>query len=849
MAVGPRDADPGPALAALARLVADAGAVAAGAGVELAPGFVSARLEGAHGDRRDAVLAALRAVDPARLGERAGLLVALFGTSATKPVGAAAEQAIAEQRWGTLQLASAASDLLGPEQLERLLALDVDATRATASVMATHLRTVLGPYPQRRRLDLLLDLCAQVSSHQELERRRERILATQGRQSRLADLRARYAQHQDVLVLADVRGDLGHEPTLAEAARWKAESWHWWWWLRRALADALAATALLRTAVAVADHGVEEGLARCRASLEAAAAMLNDDEAGLAARRVPGLAGLPARPGCYARDLLRPRGESFALQRVARARDYGLVVLEAVTSFLETVPAWLGAWDGSALADWRAAAGFTEQRPPAAWTQSPLGNHGEPLAARPPKSEIPGDLLWLAELADALAVLHGHDAAMIENWQGVLPSIDVDPRPEPPDPLTPRFDSIPLAVAGVAQLVSLGGAPPARCRSWRELADSLMGSAEIAEAMTGAFRLPEPLAAWEGRVVPGTRLRVQWAHDPRMLARWSSYMGNCIAGPGYVEAATKGESMLAALLDRDGQIALNVEIVRGRGAWRVEELRARFNADPEPALEKQVERWAKGLPAPEIPAAPAVSHPPRGPRGRRPRLRLFAEVGEPLSALASAALADSVTVAAVGVLEELYGGPVPLRRLGPDRLAAVCRDGLTSVGLARLWSATASRPLERALAELAYGERLDPLLDDTPLLGSLRTLAKQPAIAQARTIELVARRIRAAIGSMARSGEPVLDSGPGVDALCALVVAATSWQAPGPLITLTEASGFPASRLDDEVWQRALLGARELGADLAAFHAHGGLAVPAAWLGRGGWPALWSRAKRDIRHL
>lgn len=43
-------------------------------------------------------------------------------------------------------------------------------------------------------------------------------------------------------------------------------------------------------------------------------------------------------------------------------------------------------------------------------------------------------------------------------------------------------------------------------------------------------------------------------------------------------------------------------------------------------------------------------------------------------------------------------------------------------------------------------------------------------------------------------------------------------------------------------------GAQELGADLTAFWQQvstGGLVVPSAWLGRGGWPALWSRAARN----
>ncbi|GAA1844926.1 hypothetical protein [Actinomadura bangladeshensis] len=144
-----------------ARLLDQAGAaggvVAAGAGVDLGAGFRSARLDGAHGDQRDAVLAALRVVgvDGAhRLGQRAGFLVALFGPSVTRRVGAAAARAVEEERWAALHLASAASDVLGPEQLERVL----------------ERRHALGG--------------------------RERRLATQSRRDRLDDLRRR-RRHDD----------------------------------------------------------------------------------------------------------------------------------------------------------------------------------------------------------------------------------------------------------------------------------------------------------------------------------------------------------------------------------------------------------------------------------------------------------------------------------------------------------------------------------------------------------------------------------------------------------------------------------------------------------------------------
>src|SRR5689334_15357821 len=63
VAVGPAGAGPDVVQAAvdgLAALVAGGTEVAAGAGVDLGGGFSSARLAGAPGDRRDALLAALR---------------------------------------------------------------------------------------------------------------------------------------------------------------------------------------------------------------------------------------------------------------------------------------------------------------------------------------------------------------------------------------------------------------------------------------------------------------------------------------------------------------------------------------------------------------------------------------------------------------------------------------------------------------------------------------------------------------------------------------------------------------------------------------------------------------------
>jgi hypothetical protein len=146
--LGPRGESADDAVDDLLALVEAGGADVAGAGVEVTGGFRTARLAGAGGDRRDAVLAALRLLGDEgapRLGERAGVLVALFGPRATKPVGAAAAAALHDGRWGVLHLASAASDVLGPEQLERVLRLTgphAHTADGPASILAGHLERV-----------------------------------------------------------------------------------------------------------------------------------------------------------------------------------------------------------------------------------------------------------------------------------------------------------------------------------------------------------------------------------------------------------------------------------------------------------------------------------------------------------------------------------------------------------------------------------------------------------------------------------------------------------------------------------------------------------------------------------
>src|SRR3954447_12515493 len=187
VALGPVDAcaaDAADAVATLEVLVALGGVVAAGAGVDLGAGFRSARLPGARGDRRDAVLAALRALGPAeaaRLGARAAVMVALFGRAVPRPVGAAAGAAVAAGRYGVLGYASAASDVLGPEQLVTLLALDpaagVDPLRdAVPSTLAAQLGRLLTPLPRPARLRVLVDLWDRVQQTQARANRRFGLL-------------------------------------------------------------------------------------------------------------------------------------------------------------------------------------------------------------------------------------------------------------------------------------------------------------------------------------------------------------------------------------------------------------------------------------------------------------------------------------------------------------------------------------------------------------------------------------------------------------------------------------------------------------------------------------------------
>ncbi|MFB4319174.1 hypothetical protein [Actinomadura sp. 21ATH] len=907
VALGPAaasEAEAAEAVAELDRLVRAGGVVAAGAGVALGGGFRSARLEGARGDQRDAVLAALKVLGLAeadRLGARAGFLVALFGPAVTKPVGTAAAAAIAEGRWAALHLATAASDVLGPEQLERILALTAPEgadpiAGGLPSVLAANLRGALGPVPRRRRAELIEDLWERTAERHRSRVRRERLLATQGRRRRLDDLRARRSHHEDELALDALRLHLGvAEPTLAAAARWLPPDSYWYCVLNRVLEDAFAATALLHTAVAVADHGVAEGMARCAALLAAADAEVPGGWARRAGRKVPGLTGLAARPVTPVHELCRkwkkgpgtPGFAAYVKLRLAHARDYAELTAEHIAALLDgrsgAPAAVLRSWGGYSVDGWRAASGLAPGRGGedwdrlAAWAEHVLGER-PPAGAREHASEVTGDLLWCADLVDALARLHGHEAAGIDP-QRPAPWLDPDP-PAERDPLEPPLDSVAGAVAGAAQLVALGGAPARGARTWPDFVASLRAGAEITAALGGGFPVPAALAAVDGTAVPGTGGTFRLARGARTVAEWAGYMGNCIAGPYYLDNAEKGRIGLAALSGEDGRIFVNLELAPARPTargWQITELAARFNAAVDERLEERLRAWVATIPPtveePEPPAEEAADEPPPGrPVRRRPRPRLLQDAGPVLGGLAEKAWAAEVTDAAGGALAVLSGsdaGPeaalTRLRRLGPAALANAVRNALGDGGLdlVDLWTLTSVRPLRTAVDALDPAlrdrfENLPLLLGAAPLPGSLRRLVRTRAVAPAYSMNLVALRLRAAIGRLVAGGDPAIAAAvsrrTAEPLLCALVVTVTCGPAADGQVPVAPPGkvtvpGFPATALSDEdgPWQRAFPDARELGADTGAFwervHADG-LRVPAGWLPAGGWNALWARAHR-----
>ncbi|QOW36048.1 hypothetical protein [Nocardia seriolae] len=881
------------ACADLAGLMELGGPVIAGAGIDLGDGFTSARLAGASGDRRDAVLAALRVLRVGgawRLGERTATLVALFGVTATKPVGAAAEQAMGEGRWAAVVLASAAANLLGPEQLVRVLALtapeDVDPiSDAVPSALAENLGEVLESFTRPRRLELLLDLWERVCAGQTAELMRRRLAASHDL-SVVAALGARY-RHFDEAEQMRTAGI--SEPTLITALHFEP-TWEdfWRYTVERRIEDALAATVLLKTAIAVHECGIDAGLARVREEITVVSTLSDDGELERACRLVAKQSPLPARPACRLRDIdlwlrqHRPRNAAFeklVRVRISTALAYATVVYEACERTFGSELSWRqcpDGWDSDALRAWRKVAGYTAPHTPATWLHEPLTvedpapSLAQRLAADAGTRELASDMLWMADLADAIARARGHAAAEIDGGFQI-PCVVLEPDVPRPEPLTPRVDSIPLAVAGAAQLLALGATAPARCRDWNRLCAGLMSSGTVAQTLSNEFVVAEPVLAYEGAVLPGTAFRIQIARNAGRLAEWSDYMGNCIAGPWYQAEAVRGRSILVAIRDESDVIRANVELRAVGARWVVDEIKARFNNEPDSALLQAVRDWAGSLRAaePEVDPMESVNVEPPV-RNRRSGANPVREVGPLLREAARKAQIESES--ALRELAALAGDTegdaktlTALRRSSIERSTLLCveaLDGRPSI-LPRLWAATGVRPLAAAVEALDPGvlaryPRLRGLTADAPLPSQvLRTLAKDPDIAAARNQDRVAHRIRAILARLARTGDAsftaALTRHPTPDLLCPLVLATTAasrHRIPVSAITGPGADvvpGFPATSLSDSEgpWAAAWPAALELGTDKAEFadqFSRTGLLVPAAWLGAGGWPALWSRA-------
>ena len=878
VAVGPAGTEvPAEVPVRLRALVAAGGELAAGAGVDLGGGFRSARIDGHPGDRRDAVLAALAVPEFAdRLDPPPALLAALFGPAATRPLGAATVETITAGRWPVLRYAVAAGDLLGPEQLVRLLGLRAPAgidpfPAGLPSVVGAHLGRVLRPLSGARRLRLLTDLWDQVCAAGEAGQRRDRLRDSQRRQQGCDDLQARAERFDHDDVLAWLRRGVGQNPTLVQAALWEPPRALWSARTGRVLSDALAATVLARLATTAVDLGYPAALERHRAEIAAAVATLTKRETAAAARPVPGLSGHPSRPVCYLRDLQRlPPGEPLSPKRIryvrdrlALARDYGTLALRNARSAIvngryDQPEGARQAWQAATtteLGSWREQVGYFSPERLVGWE---LGSG--PVRAG---TEQVGDLFWYAELADALARLRGYPAAEITvDVDG--PYADPEAAPET-DPLMPRPDSIALAAAGTAQLAELGGTFARRPRTWTELVGGLLAGVTAAEAQPGRFAVPAPAEAADGTPLPGTDLRIEVARTGRQLAGWAGYMGNCIAVPHYVQAAAAGREILVALRAPDGRILANVEVrLTGKG-WRIGEMKARFNDEPDADLVRRTTEWIASLPMPgepepEPPIEPAPT-PPR--RGRRPAsaARLTVEVGERLGDLAEAALRPAPQLAALIDAEPGPEAFVALRRAGPAAVTHGCRRLLASVPIATLWEASAHRPLSEAVAAMptAVRDRLAPLGADVPLPRTLRGLARLPRIAPARNAELASIRLRAAFGELLRADAPELAHAmtrrPYGPLLRAAALAVTSWGGLETADAVTAVTarrrirvpGFPQSSLRDESWQAAWPDAVGLGAEPEGFWdriAEHGLLVPSSWLSNGDWPALWARAAR-----
>ena len=465
-------------------------------------------------DRREALLRALRAATtgaPASveaLGPPTRVTVGLFGPAATRRVGRALAAAVVAGRWGAIQLASAAADLLGPERLEAILALDGDEPEVAVAPLADQLAEVLGPYPEARRHALLVDLWAAVAAERTAAADQER------RSAWAVTVAGTQPDDPSAWLRETLESELDNVDGGAVGLAFNRPNWYATHALDHACRNAMAALALVLLAIAERDGPFD-------AQLDALDPLLDHVDqwssapkwSGPAVRRATtlrieernrrGRRPDPVDPG----NLLWPPAD-----RRTRLVGVGWEASAAV----ETVNDAVG-WCRSTPevpSGWWAGLGW---RPHLALDARRAVEHGGwawrywfPADNRPPLAERIAagaavedalDGLWLAQLADLIGDLAGTGPVAIQAEQD---RFRFQPPGAPPrDPLRPLRTSVAAAVGGAAQLVRLGAEHPRAPRSWGRLVDALLAVGAIGDAAAPAGLLyPPELAALHRRRSP-----------------------------------------------------------------------------------------------------------------------------------------------------------------------------------------------------------------------------------------------------------------------------------------------------------------------------------------------------------
>jgi len=716
------------AFTALDDLLAAAGPVLLFGGVDLPGRFRTAYADRATAageapavaDRRDALLRALRATasgapeDIAALGPPMRVTVGLFGAAATRRVGRALADAVGGGRWGAIQLATAASAILGPERLEPLLALEGDEPDVAVGPFADHLRDVLEPYTEIRRQTLLLDLWHEVTGH------RDAVAARAHKRAWAAEIAGTQPEQPSAWLRAALATDLEGLSGDAVALAFGRPNWLATMAFEQGVRNAVAALALVMLAIAERDGEFDRQLVALDPLLNKIGESGADVRwSGPAVRRLTTLrveeanrTGAP-QPKVEPAELLWPPAE-----RGSRLVGVGWEAAAAVEAVNDAV-AWCratpdrpSAWWSSL--GWRPLIALDARRAVEgvgwSWRYWFAPNQLPPLAARVAAGgavEDALDGLWLAQLADLIGELAG------------TPSIDIDgeedrfcfhPAAEPPaDPLRPLLTSAAGAVAGAAQLVRLGAEHPSSPRTWTALVDALLAVGAVGDAAAkGDLRYPPELASLHRRSLAGTDLHFVVPRQADEIVGWGTWMANCIGG--YVDDVRAGRTFVFALCRDDDVPVLNLELSPGDEKYWLAECKARFNAEPTRAIAGAVERLVGTLDAPTRPWPPRTRPGPRHLRGGggggatdRARRPVIAEAVERASAaaLAQADLSALLRLgAACGARDRTAAATAAsiVRTAGDQRREVVAAALVDGTGA--LWSLVATDWIGAAVAAL-----------------------------------------------------------------------------------------------------------------------------------------------------